>query len=106
MVENYEMLDLVAEVDDMYEIYKAKHVEERKNYTVRKVRTKNDKQNRLYEGFLNEATLLKSIKHPNIARSIKMMKTASSIYVVYDYFGGPNLEQWIETGTKRTLTEK
>jgi hypothetical protein len=26
MVENYELLDLVAEVEDMYEIYKAKHV--------------------------------------------------------------------------------
>ena len=36
--------------------------------------------------------VLKSIKHPNLARSIKMMKTASSIYVVYDYFGGPSLE--------------
>ncbi len=26
MVENYELLDMVAEVEDTYEIYKAKHV--------------------------------------------------------------------------------
>ena len=91
MIENYELIDIIAEVGEMYQIYKAKHVEERKNYTIKKVKTKNDKNNKLYEAFLNEATLLKSIKHPNIARSIKMMKTASSFYVVYDYYGGPNL---------------
>lgn len=52
---------------------------------MKKVKTKNDKNNKMYDGFLNEASLLKGIKHPNISKSIKMMKTATSIYVVYDY---------------------
>jgi len=88
----------------MYEIYKAKHIEERKNYTIKKVKTKNDKNNRLSLGFMNEAGLLKNLKHPNIARSIKMMKTATTIYVVYDYCAGQNLQEWMEKGSKRTLS--
>ena len=95
MIENYQLLEVVGEIEDMYEIIKAKHVEERKYYTLKKVKVKNDKNNRLFEGFLNEDSLLKNIKHPNFAKSIKMMKTASSIYVVYDYCEGVNLLEWM-----------
>jgi hypothetical protein len=34
------------------------------------------------------------------------MKTSTSIYVVYDYCDGVNLNEWMEKGSKRTLTEK
>lgn len=46
---------------------------------------------------------MKKINHINIAKCYKLLKTSSSIYVVFDYCSGYTLDEWMQSKKSRDI---
>lgn len=56
--------------------------------------------------FMNEASMLASLRHPNIVGVNRLFRANGTAYMILDYIDGPNLKSWLKRiGRKPTQDE-
>jgi serine/threonine protein kinase len=55
--------------------------------------------------FLNEALILKTIRHPNIIRYLDHFTFYNTSYIVTEFYKGPTLEQYVQTEKKISMRQ-
>ncbi|MEO1543674.1 MAG: serine/threonine-protein kinase [Pseudomonadota bacterium] len=58
------------------------------------------------EKFMNEASMLASLRHPNIVGVNRLFRANGTAYMILDFIDGPNLKAWLKSlGRKPTQEE-
>lgn len=98
MIGKFRVLSLAGQ-GSFGKVYKTIKEDDNKIYAVKEV-TKSGMNEAVFENLIREVKIAKELRHPNLAHCIVTMESKTSFYIVFEFFEGGDLNNYLKSVKK------
>ena len=104
IISNYKITELIG-VGGMSKVYLAEHLHLQRRAAIKQLNKEFLRDNEIRSRFKNEAHTIARLQHPNIINFYDYFERDNSVFLIMEYFKGPNLKEYM-AGIRQTVSKE